>query len=437
MSTQQDIYATGSENRPHMLNKYNYVPRSSHLLYYAESKPNGKLIYNSIMHGPYFRRMIPIPGNPDREVHVAKTFHEQTDEELTNKEVKKIEEDDQAIQTILMGLPEDIYAAVDNCQTAQEIWLRVQQMLKGSDIGVQEKKAKLFNEWERITYTDEESIVSYYHCFSKLMNDFKRNKHFPKKIASNLKISNPNANQNRNGNVVAKRAEGNDNGNNENQIRDLDEIKEVNANCILMANLQQALTSGTQNGKALVYDSDGSSKAKSREELYFLDTSKMASVSNSVFKSISIPNEEFSDDTSPSVARKFLNEVKITIVTLQRVVKQKMTLDIHNWSSSTHQELHNIVKDKNFPIVNQVDARVQNFKIQFLKEAAKFVRDFKSLAKEANESLAKHKALEYEIEHLLRAVVSQDITLIVQNHSVVDTSNLQIELDRMKEKLET
>nr|GFD61465.1 ribonuclease H-like domain-containing protein [Tanacetum cinerariifolium] len=42
-----------------------------------------------------------------------------------------------------MGLPEDIYAAVDNCQTAQEIWLRVQQMLKGSDIGVQEKKAKL------------------------------------------------------------------------------------------------------------------------------------------------------------------------------------------------------------------------------------------------------------------------------------------------------
>ncbi|GJS45088.1 retrovirus-related pol polyprotein from transposon TNT 1-94 [Tanacetum coccineum] len=43
-------------------------------------------------------------------------------------------------------------------------------------------------------------------------------------------------------------------------------------------------------------------------------------------------------------------------------------------------------------------------KIQFLKEAAKFVRDFKSLAKEADESLAKHKALEYEIERLLRAV---------------------------------
>nr|GEV43257.1 hypothetical protein [Tanacetum cinerariifolium] len=50
---------------------------------------------------------------------------------------------------------------------------------------------------------------------------------------------------------------------------------------------------------------------------------------------------------------------------------------------------------------------VQNFEIQFLKEAAKFVRDFKSLAKEADESLVKHKALELEIERLLRAVVSE------------------------------
>nr|GEX11784.1 retrovirus-related Pol polyprotein from transposon TNT 1-94 [Tanacetum cinerariifolium] len=50
--------------------------------------------------------------------------------------------------TILLGLPEGIYAAVDSYETAQEIWLRVQQMMKGSDIGIQEKKAKLFNEWE-------------------------------------------------------------------------------------------------------------------------------------------------------------------------------------------------------------------------------------------------------------------------------------------------
>nr|GFA14180.1 retrovirus-related Pol polyprotein from transposon TNT 1-94 [Tanacetum cinerariifolium] len=100
---------------------------------------------------------------------------------------------------------------------------------------------------------------------------------------------------------------------------DLDEIEEVNANCILMANLQQASTSGTQIDKAPVYDSDGSAK---------------------------------------------------------------------------------------------------------------------SLAKEADESLAKHKELELEIERLLRAVVSHDIMSVVQKASIVDTLNLQTKLERTKEHFE-
>ncbi|GJS73840.1 hypothetical protein Tco_0706681 [Tanacetum coccineum] len=175
-----------------------------------------------------------------------------------------------------------------------------------------------------------------------------------------------------------------------------------------------------------------SQTAMSREELYLSNTFNMANVS----KSISIPNEEFSDDTTPSVARKFLNEVKSTIVTLQRVVKQKITLDIYNWSSFAHQEVYKIIKDEIFPIINQVDARVQNFEIQFLKEAAKFVGDFKSLANEVDESLAKHKALELEIERLLRAVVSQDIMSVVQNPTVVESSDLQTELERTKERFE-
>ncbi|GJZ06446.1 hypothetical protein Tco_0540239 [Tanacetum coccineum] len=121
-----------------------------------------------------------------------------------------------------------------------------------------------------------------------------------------------------------------------------------------------------------------SQKAKSREEFYFKNISKTASVSNSVSKQIKIPDDEFSDNaSSPSVARKFINEFQ------------------------------KILKDEIAPIVNQVDARVQNFEIQLLKEAAKFVRDFKSLAKEADESLDKNKI------------------------------HLQTELDRTKEKLET
>nr|GFA29059.1 ribonuclease H-like domain-containing protein [Tanacetum cinerariifolium] len=78
--------------------------------------------------------MIPEPCDANREVSVTETFHVQTDDELSEKELKKIEANDQAIQTILLSLPEDSYAAIDSCETAQEIWLRVQQMMKGSDI---------------------------------------------------------------------------------------------------------------------------------------------------------------------------------------------------------------------------------------------------------------------------------------------------------------
>nr|GFB93950.1 hypothetical protein [Tanacetum cinerariifolium] len=49
---------------------------------------------------------------------------------------------------------------------------------------------------------------------------------------------------------------------------DLDEIEEVNANCILMANLQQASTSGTQHDRAPVYDTDSSAEVHLNDNCY-------------------------------------------------------------------------------------------------------------------------------------------------------------------------
>ncbi|GKB72658.1 hypothetical protein Tco_0934070, partial [Tanacetum coccineum] len=65
------------------------------------------------------------------------------------------------------------------------------------------------------------------------------------------------ANQNGNGNVVAARAEGY-----------FEEIEEVNTNCILMANLQQASSSGTQANKAPVYDSNRSAEVHQSKNYY-------------------------------------------------------------------------------------------------------------------------------------------------------------------------
>ncbi|GJS04591.1 hypothetical protein Tco_0321099 [Tanacetum coccineum] len=58
-------------------------------------------------------------------------------------------------------------------------------------------------------------------------------------------------------------------------VMDLDEIEEVNANCILMANLLQASTSGSQSDKALVYDSDGSGQVQLHDNCYNVEIFNM------------------------------------------------------------------------------------------------------------------------------------------------------------------
>nr|GEW10716.1 retrovirus-related Pol polyprotein from transposon TNT 1-94 [Tanacetum cinerariifolium] len=103
-----------------------------------------------------------------------------------------------------------------------------------------------------------------------------------------------------------------------------------------------------------------SQTTKSKEDLFLSNVLNMVTVS----KTITIPNEDLSDDTTPSVARKFLNEVKNSLVTLQRVVKQKMTLEVHNWSSSAHKEssYHAIVQNGFIDVPSDLQTELDRMK---------------------------------------------------------------------------
>ncbi|GJW69625.1 retrovirus-related pol polyprotein from transposon TNT 1-94 [Tanacetum coccineum] len=254
-----------------------------------------------------------------------------------------------------------------------------------------------------------------------------------------------NQNPNGNGNVVAARAEGNATGNNGNQIRcyncrglghlarnctvrprrrdaaylqtqlliaqkeeagiqlqaeefdlmaaaaDLDEIEEVNANCILMANLQQASTSGTQTDKAPVYDSDGSAEVHNYDNCY----------DNEIFNMFT-QEEQYTELLEP--------------IPEPHQVQQN--------DSNVISEISSVEQEGG--TVDQHPATVEETRAYFE------ISLYNNLALEVE----KPKTLELEIERLLRAVVSQDIMSIVQNPSVVESSNLQTELDRTKERFE-
>ncbi|GKB23983.1 retrovirus-related pol polyprotein from transposon TNT 1-94 [Tanacetum coccineum] len=390
------------------------------------------------------------------------------------------------------------------------------------------------------------------------------------------------AHQNRNSNFVAARAEGNANGNNGNQIRcyncrglghlarnctvrprrrdaaylqtqllitqkeeagiqlqagefdlmaaaaDLDEIKEVNTNCILMANLQQASTSGTQSDNAPVYNTDGSAEVQLHENCYkneifnrFTQEEQYTELlepipephqvpqndSNVISKVSSMDqgrgkveqhsaNVEETRAYHESLFHNLATEVK-KVNSVNRKMKEKnveLTTELARYKNqercfeisqekydklercyqqSVYQEQClskkiNALYLSSGKQITALNKEISNLNKQLSKEKStvsslqeekkRLKSDFKIhedelldkqiqlenkvkeldniLIKIADESLTKHKALELEIERLLRAVVSQDIMSIVQNNSVVDTSNLQTELDRTKERFE-
>ncbi|GKC52398.1 hypothetical protein Tco_1075143 [Tanacetum coccineum] len=95
-----------------MLSKKKYVQWMVRLIRYAKSKPNRKLLPNSILHGPYTYRIITTPGDPTQIPPIPQTTRIKTDMELTKAEAKQVKANDQAIHLILMGLPVVVYVTV-------------------------------------------------------------------------------------------------------------------------------------------------------------------------------------------------------------------------------------------------------------------------------------------------------------------------------------
>nr|GEZ55360.1 retrovirus-related Pol polyprotein from transposon TNT 1-94 [Tanacetum cinerariifolium] len=88
-------------------------------------------------------------------------------------EQKKLQDDCdvQALNIVLQGLPPDVYALVNHCQPAKENWDRVKLLMQGTELSYQERERKLYNEFDKFTFTKVESLHEYYLRFVQLIND--------------------------------------------------------------------------------------------------------------------------------------------------------------------------------------------------------------------------------------------------------------------------
>ncbi|GKC45487.1 hypothetical protein Tco_1063209 [Tanacetum coccineum] len=139
---------------------------ASRMLLYIKGKEHGKLLVYSVLNGPFQYGTIVEHGNETTPT----TVRPRTYIDITNEEKIRESVDIKATNIVLQGLPKDIYYLVNYNENAKQIEDRVKLLIQGSELSLQERKSKLYDDFDMFTSMPEESIHSYYMRFAQLIN---------------------------------------------------------------------------------------------------------------------------------------------------------------------------------------------------------------------------------------------------------------------------
>ncbi|GJV68978.1 hypothetical protein Tco_1484487 [Tanacetum coccineum] len=137
------IIFVGADDRPPMLDKPQYESWKSRMELYIQGKDNGRIILNSVENGPLVWPTIALEDG---------TVRPKTYEELFDKEKLQADCDIKATNIILQGLPPDVYALVNPHKVSKDIWDRVKLLMQGTSLIKQERKCKLYDEFDKFSY---------------------------------------------------------------------------------------------------------------------------------------------------------------------------------------------------------------------------------------------------------------------------------------------
>ncbi|GJY68372.1 hypothetical protein Tco_0471354 [Tanacetum coccineum] len=156
------------------------------MLLYIRGKEHGKELYDLVMNGPFQFGTVDVLAT----LTTTASTRPRTFDDLTDKE--KICEtcDIRATNIVLQGLPPDVYTLVNHHTVAKEIWDIVKLLIEGTELSLQERELKLYNEFDRFTSEKGEIIHSYYLRFAQLINDMNTIGMTMKKLQVNTKFVN-------------------------------------------------------------------------------------------------------------------------------------------------------------------------------------------------------------------------------------------------------
>ncbi|GKA71759.1 putative reverse transcriptase domain-containing protein [Tanacetum coccineum] len=143
---QQSLGDAGSETRPSMLKRCSYIPWASRFRRYLNRKrENRKWLNKAIDEGPYeFKEFTPSESEPPRM---------QKEEDLKEDDLKHYEPDIEAMNLILISIPNDIYNSVDACKI-KPLFLRNKVHIKALKSGTLQKIRRSYFQEEVIEGTN-------------------------------------------------------------------------------------------------------------------------------------------------------------------------------------------------------------------------------------------------------------------------------------------
>ncbi|GJU24779.1 retrovirus-related pol polyprotein from transposon TNT 1-94 [Tanacetum coccineum] len=117
--------------------------------------------------GPYeFKKFTPSESEPPRM---------QQEEDLKGDDLKHYEAEIEAMNLILISIPNDIYNSVDACTTAQAMWQRSERLMRGTVQNKVDRETHFNNEFDQFVAEPGEALMSKYvtqvHLAKRLTED--------------------------------------------------------------------------------------------------------------------------------------------------------------------------------------------------------------------------------------------------------------------------
>ncbi|GKE09931.1 retrovirus-related pol polyprotein from transposon TNT 1-94 [Tanacetum coccineum] len=187
----EDIQCAGSDTRPPMLDRTDFVSWQQRIRLYCRGKENGVNILKSIDEGPFLMgttRDTLAEGTEGAQQLGPEQARVYSDLSLEDKD--RYNADIRATNILLQGLPKDICTLINHYTDVKDIWENVKMLLEGLELTKEDREPQLYDDFEHFRQNKGETIHDYYVRFAKLINDMRNMKMTMSRMQLNLNFVN-------------------------------------------------------------------------------------------------------------------------------------------------------------------------------------------------------------------------------------------------------